>query len=337
MEFLQDYGLFLAKAATILLFVLIAIGALANLSRQQKLAAKGQIEVRKLNDSLEHLTHYMQGVVLSPDARRQQKRAAKRQQKTKAKGKAKPASRLFVLDFEGDLQASAVASLREEITAILAIGTRKDEVLVRLESPGGVVPGYGLAASQLGRVRAKGLALTVAVDKVAASGGYMMACIASRIIAAPFAVLGSIGVIAQLPNFHRLLKDQKVDVEVMKAGQYKRTLTVFGRNTDEDRQKFQHELDDLHSLFKDFVQEHRPALKLSEVATGEAWYGSRALDLNLVDALKTSDEYLIEQCAARDVFEVKFVAHKSRWERLMEKFVALATRPVATDPDPKRL
>ena len=244
-----------------------------------------------------------------------------------------------MLDFEGDLQASAVASLREEITAVLAIAASTDEVLVRLESPGGVVPGYGLAASQLGRIRSQGLALTVAVDKVAASGGYMMACIASKIIAAPFALLGSIGVIAQVPNFHRFLKGKEVDVEVMKAGQYKRTLTLLGRNTEEDRQKFQHELDDLHSLFKDFVQENRPQVDLAEVATGEAWYGRRALERKLVDELKTSDEYLVEQCATREVFQVKYVVHKHRWERLMEKFVGMAPlgRSAALPERPERL
>ena len=108
---------------------------------------------------------------------------------------------------------------------------------------------YGLAASQMQRIRDKKLKLTVCVDKVAASGGYMMAVVADKIIAAPFAVLGSIGVLAQVPNFHRLLKKHDVDFEMLTAGKYKRTLTMFGENTDKGREKFQEDIEDTHVLF----------------------------------------------------------------------------------------
>ena len=230
---------------------------------------------------------------------------------------------MFVIDFEGDIQASSVTELREEVTAILSIAADEDEVLVRLESPGGVVHGYGLAASQLQRIKNHGVNLTVAVDKVAASGGYMMACIANKVIAAPFAILGSIGVVAQLPNFHRLLQKNEVDFEVLTAGEYKRTLTMFGKNTETGREKFQNELEALHGLFKDLVAENRPAVDTGLVATGETWFGKQALEHALVDELQTSDEYIVDKCAVMDVFQIKYVQNKSRLDQMMGRLVSI--------------
>ncbi len=213
--------------------------------------------------------------------------------------------KIYVIDFKGDVQASAVENLREEITLILATAKAgKDRVVVRLESPGGMVHGYGLAAAQLVRLRDAGFHLTICVDKVAASGGYMMACIANEIITAPFAVVGSIGVVAQVPNFNRLLKEHNVDFELYTAGEYKRTVTMFGENTPEGKAKFEQELQQTHALFKHFVEKYRPKLNVEKVATGEHWYGQDALDLNLVDELKTSDEYLLSALPQHDVYVI---------------------------------
>ena len=233
------------------------------------------------------------------------------------------------LDFDGDLQASKVDDLRNEITAVLTSAREQDEVLVRIESPGGMVHGYGLAASQLERVRARKIRLVTAVDKVAASGGYLMASVSDHIIAAPFALVGSIGVVAQVPNVHRLLKKHDVDVEVLTAGKYKRTLTVFGENTAQGRAKFVEELEDVHALFQEFVQANRPQVSLEEIATGEAWYGQRALTHRLVDELSTSDAYLTRACEQADVFEVRWVAHKKPIERVLAQFVEGARNVLA--------
>lgn len=226
------------------------------------------------------------------------------------------ARRVFVLNFDGDIVASAVDALRLEVSAVLGAANDGDEVVVRVESAGGTVHGYGLGASQLARVRGRGIALTVAVDKVAASGGYLMAAVADRILAAPFAVIGSIGVLAQVPNVHRLLKKHDVDVEVLTAGRFKRTLDVFGENTEEGREKLRQELEDVHALFQEYVGAWRPKVDLEKVATGEAWYGQRALDHALVDELVTSDEYLARACEGADVFEVAWVQPKRPLERL---------------------
>lgn len=222
-----------------------------------------------------------------------------------AKIRRKNNQKIFVLDFKGDIQASAVENLREEIPLILATAKAgRDRVVVRLESPGGMVHGYGLAAAQLVRLRDAGFHLTICVDKVAASGGYMMACIANEIISAPFAVVGSIGVVAQVPNFNRLLKEHNVDFELYTAGQYKRTVTMFGENTPEGKAKFEEELQQTHVLFKHFVEKYRPQLNVDKVATGEHWYGQDALDLNLVDKLQTSDEYLLALLPQHDVYVI---------------------------------
>ncbi|GAB7196007.1 hypothetical protein OS11_22800 [Dickeya oryzae] len=214
------------------------------------------------------------------------------------------------------MDAGEVSSLREEVSAVLAVARPEDEVLLRLESPGGVVHGYGLAASQLQRIRQRGIRLTVAVDKVAASGGYMMACVADRIVAAPFAVVGSIGVVAQIPNFNRLLKNKDIDVELHTAGQYKRTLTLFGENTDEGREKFRQELNETHLLFKQFVSEMRPSLDIESVATGEHWFGTQAKDMGLVDAIGTSDDLLIAEMENHEVLAVRYTRRKRLLDRL---------------------
>ena len=223
-----------------------------------------------------------------------------------ARARKKTNQKIYVLDFKGDMAASAVESLREEITLILSTAKAgRDRVIVRLESPGGMVHGYGLAAAQLVRLREAGFHVTICVDKVAASGGYMMACIANEVISAPFAIVGSIGVVAQVPNFNRLLKENKIDFELYTAGQYKRTVTMFGENTEEGKTKFEEELQQTHALFKHFVEKYRPQLNVEKVATGEHWYGQDALDLNLVDKLQTSDEYLLGLLPQHDVYLIQ--------------------------------
>ena len=292
-------------------------------NQRAKVGEEGRIEVKKLNESLDSLTDSLKTAILPISAQKKEQKRQKKERKMKAKGTEEEKPKAFIIDFKGDVQASAVTSLREEITAVLAVAEESDEVLVRLESPGGVVHGYGLAASQLKRVRNKNIRLTVSVDKVAASGGYMMACIADKIISAPFALLGSIGVVAQIPNFHRLLKKNEVDFELVTAGEYKRTLTMFGENTEKGREKFVEELEDIHLLFKDFVSENRPSVSIEEVATGEAWFGTRALERKLVDELKTSDEYILELCAERDVFQVQYIQNKNRLDRFFERLTRI--------------
>jgi serine protease SohB len=223
-----------------------------------------------------------------------------------------------VLDFHGDIRASRVAGLREEVTAILTLATPADEVVLRLQNPGGTVNDQGFAASQLMRLRRRGVPLTVCVDTVAASGGYLMACVANRIVAAPFAVIGSIGVVAQIPNFHRLLDRAGIDFEQFTGGQFKRTVTMFGENTEADRAKLTEQIHETHDLFKDFVAEHRPQLDVAAVATGEYWYGKKALELNLVDALATSDDYLLAARERADLFEVSYSIPLSAARRLAE-------------------
>ncbi len=326
MEFLFEYGLFLAKSITVLVSVLIVIVALVSLGHKSKQVEKGHIEVKSVNEAVNQVTHNLKQMILDPEARKIEFKSEKKKNKDEQKSRKKEAkegshsrNRVFVVDFDGDIQASAVEGLREEITAILAVATEEDEVVVRLESPGGQVHSYGLGASQLLRVISRKIPLTIAVDKVAASGGYMMACVGNKILAAPFALLGSIGVVAQIPNFHRLLKKKDIDVEILTAGEYKRTMTMFGENTDKGREKFIDELEDVHLLFKEFVSEHRPIVDTDKVATGEAWYGKRAFDQKLVDELITSDEYIIDKCQDFDVFQVKFVEHHNRVDKLLER------------------
>ena len=321
MEFFSQYGLFLAKSFTIVIAILVVVAGLVAISSRQKREQEGHIEVTPLNKKYDDMADVIKHEVLDPDELKQQVKAEKKAEKAKRKkAKKEPPEerrkRIYVIDFHGDVKASAVENLRQEVTAILTMAQPNDEVVVKLESPGGMVHTYGLAASQLQRITKKDIPLTIAVDAVAASGGYMMACIGTKILAAPFAILGSIGVVAQLPNFHRLLKKHDVDYELFTAGEYKRTVTMFGQNTDKGREKFIEDLEETHVLFKQFVADHRPQVNIAEVATGEIWYGSRALENNLVDDIQTSDEYLLDQSKDCDLFEVKFSEKKSWQEKL---------------------
>lgn len=314
MEFLADYASFLAKTVTLVVAILVVLIAIASLRRGRGKQSGGHLEVHKLNDFYKSMRERLEQSVLEKEQLKAlRKREAKAAKQAKKTDDSRP--RVFVLDFDGDIKASAVENMRHEITALLTLATPRDEVVLRLESGGGMVHGYGLAASQLVRIREAGIPLTVCVDKVAASGGYMMACIGEKILSAPFAILGSIGVVAQLPNVHRLLKKHDVDFEVMTAGEYKRTLTVFGENTEKGREKFQDDLETTHELFKNFVARYRHQLSIDDVATGEVWLGIAALGKQLVDEIRTSDEYLAERARNADLFQLHYAHKKSLPER----------------------
>ena len=315
MEFLLEYGMFLAKSVTLVLAVLVALGGAVALLTQGRGApeSKGRLEIRYVNADYADMELALHSVILPKKALK----ALAKQRKAQAKqreGTARP--RLFVLNFHGDMRAAAVSALREEVTAVLQAAQAEDRVLLRLESAGGVVHGYGLAAAQLLRIKERQLHLTVAVDKVAASGGYMMACVADKIVAAPFSIIGSIGVVAQIPNFNRFLKNKEIDIELHTAGQYKRTLTLLGENTEEGRQKFREDLNETHHLFKDFVHRMRPTLDIEQVATGEHWYGIQAQEKGLVDEVGTSDDLLLNLMEGRELVGVRFTQRK----RLLDRF-----------------
>lgn len=322
-EFFAQYGLFLAQFLTILVLIALAALVVVVSARRGGVHPLG-LHVEKLNARLEQMKDAVNRVVLDKAALKEQRK--RRKQTEKAEKAAGTRKRIFVLDFKGDLRASASASLREEVNAILAVANGDDTVLVRLENAGGTVHDHGYAASQLLRLKRRGIGLTVAVDKVAASGGYLMACVADTIIAAPFAIIGSIGVLAQLPNFHRLLEAKGIDFEQITAGRFKRTLTLFGENTDEARDKLKSELEDVHGLFKGQVSEHRPQVDIESVATGEHWYGVRALELKLVDEIKTSDDFLLERIDSADVFHIEYRRRKTLQEKILGGADALLDR-----------
>lgn len=325
-EFLSAYGLFLAELATFAL-VLVVLVVVIVVSRRRGHAEGLVVEHlnRQFEDSADGLKLAIEGKGRYKKALKARQKERKREDKARGKeGSTKP--RLFVLDFKGDLRASAAASLREEVSAVLRVAKPGDQVLVRLENSGGTVHEHGFAASQLTRLKQHGLKLVVAVDKVAASGGYLMACVADRLIAAPFAIVGSIGVLAQLPNFHRLLEEKGVDFEQITAGRYKRTLTMFGENTDEGRAKLKEQVEEIHELFKAQIREHRPQVDVESVATGEHWHGVRALELKLVDEIKTSDDVLLEAAKDHDLYHLAYKRRRSWQERVLGGAESLLAR-----------
>jgi serine protease SohB len=324
-DFFANYGMFLLKTLTLVVALGLAVAIVVAASGKSPSSEAGNIEVKSLNDRYSNMREILEDAVMDEASLKKQAKEEKQKLKKERVEQKKAAKdevnsiqkkRIFVLDFDGDVRAQAVDTMREEISAILTVATEHDEVVLKLESGGGVVHGYGLAASQLSRIKDKSIPLTICVDKVAASGGYMMACIATKILAAPFAMVGSIGVVAQVPNFHKILKKNDVDYDLFTAGEYKRTVTMFGENTDKAREKFSLELEETHELFKDFVVKNRPSVDIPKVATGEVWFGQQAVDLNLVDQLGTSDQYLMEAAVDSQVYSVTLKAKKTLQEKL---------------------
>lgn len=336
MDFLYEYGLFLAKTMTcVVAIIAVIIAVVMSAMIQEK--KKGKLELTDLSEHYKDVENEVMHHLLTKEQSKAKEKAEKKVAKEKEKADKKAAkklaketpksstkkladvaeeSRLFVLDFKGSIDAKEVSALREEVSAILMVATEKDEVCIRLESGGGMVSCYGLASSQLDRIRQRNIPLTVSVDKVAASGGYMMACVANKIISAPFAMVGSIGVIAEVPNFNKLLKKNDIDYEQFTVGEFKRTVTMFGENTKKGKEKFVEELEEIHELFKGFVGEHRPSLDLAKVATGEHWLGLKAKELGLVDEIQTSDDYLQTASKEQKVFALKYAVKKGLTERL---------------------
>lgn len=333
MELLSEYGLFLAKIATVVIAIAVIAVLIVNLTQRKR--QRGELRITRLSEQYKDMQEDMSVALLDGHQQKlwhkaqkkklkQEAKAAKAQAKLGHQDAIKP--RVYVLDFKGSMDAHEVTSLREEVTAVLAVAKPQDQVVLRLESPGGVVHGYGLASSQLQRLRERKIPLTVAVDKVAASGGYMMACVADKIVAAPFAILGSIGVVAQVPNFNRFLKNKEIDIELHTAGQYKRTLTLLGENTEEGRQKFREDLNETHHLFKDFVKRMRPTLDIDQVATGEHWYGIQAQEKGLVDEVGTSDDLLLSLMEGRELVGVRYTQRKKMLDRFTNSAAESADR-----------
>ncbi len=334
MDVVADYGLFLAKTATLLVALAIALGLVAAaIARGRSGTRREYLELTRLNDHFREMSRRIEDDrTRTARLKRRALRGQRRQQRAERRREGR-LPRLFVLDFHGDMRASATDSLRQEVSAIIASAHDSDEVLLRLESPGGLVHAYGLAASELARLRSRGIRLTVSVDRVAASGGYLMAGVADLIIAAPFAIVGSIGVVAQLPNFHRLLQRNDIDFELHTAGEHKRTLTMFGENTDDARNKFRDELEQIHDQFKAHLARYRPRLDIDSVATGEYWLGEQARDMGLVDDVQTSDDFLLERRERMELVGLKWHRKDGLGRRVtlaMESLVARADQRLGT-------
>ncbi len=280
MPFWLDIAAFALKA----LLIVVAVGAVAVIiavTARGEREERSEIEIKSLNERYDADEALLREALLD-----KKERKAFLKSRKAAKKAAKPDKRLFVLRFKGDIGASAVGRLGREIDAVLSVARPGvDEVVTRLDSPGGTVTGYGLAAAELRRFIERKIPLTVCVDQVAASGGYMMACVADRILAAPFAMVGSIGVVAQVPNINRLLKKNNIDFEEITAGEFKRTVSVFGEITEAGREHFQGKLDATHDAFKRHVAANRPKVDAERLGNGDVWLASEAMELGLVDEL----------------------------------------------------
>jgi serine protease SohB len=328
MEILQHILLFLGQTLIVVLAivaVLVAVGILIAKAKEQK-----TFKIELMNENLKDHVHILENVLKGKNEIKSEKKKKKIEEKEKAKAISEGTyykSRIFVLDFlKGDIKASATEHLREEISTVLGVATPKDEVVIRVESPGGLVNSYGLAAAQLLRIRSAGIPLTVCVDQVAASGGYLMACTANKIISAPFALIGSIGVVAQVPNFNRLLKKHDVDYKEYTAGDYKRTVSLFGEITEKGEAKFKEQLELTHDMFKTFVGKYRTKLNLEQVATGEFWYGEKALSLGLVDEIRTSDDYIYNRSEDQQIVRISYENKPSLSDKLSDAFAKALTQ-----------
>ena len=321
MEFFIDYGSFLLKSISLIVIIALPIMIFFS-SKGKESASTGTLRITNLSNKLETMASAVKSITLNKTERK--KLIKEKKKALKAKNNQSIPKPVYVLNFNGDIEASSVENLKEEITAILKSDTKCQELVLRLESPGGTVIGYGLCAAQLQRLRDAGIKVTACVDKVAASGGYMMACVCNKIVSSPFAIIGSIGVVAAIPNFHKVLKKNNVDYELHTAGEYKRTITMFGETTPAGRKKFKEHLEDIHILFKDHIKKFRPNLDMKKIATGETWEGVKALEVGLVDEISTSDQYLLNLSKKHEIFEISYITKQN----LQDKFSFFITNTV---------
>jgi serine protease SohB len=321
MAWLSHYAYFLVCALTVVIAILASLAGVIALLKKPE-ASKDTIQIKHINTLLEARKMQLQEAILSKDAfsawQKEQKKLQKSLKNSK-KNETEEKPRLFVLPYSDDIRAKNVSNLSKIIDAILLIAHKDDSVLISITTGGGVVNGYGLGASELMRLKQAGIRLIASVDKVAASGGYMMAAVADEIIAAPFAMVGSIGVIAQVPNFYRLLEKHGIHFEQVTAGAYKRTLTAFGENTDADRQKVQEEVNETQALFKAHVAYVRPQVDIDKVATGEVWFGKQAIQLGLVDRLQTFADYVLNMRDSHEIFELTMNKKTGWFQKLSTK------------------
>ena len=325
LELAAEYGLFLLQTLTVVFGALFVVSGIFSASaRMKQIKNKPVLKVESLNEFYDELKDKLRTAVEKPERLKKIIKRERKERKGAKKNEARK-KRIYLIDFTGDLKASEAETLTNEVNAVLTVAQAEDEVVVKISSPGGMVNTYGLCAGQLKRLRDGGIRLTACVDKVAASGGYLMACVADKIIAAPFAIVGSIGVVSTVPNFHRVLKKYNVDFEQPTSGKYKRTLTLFGKNTKEGREKFQEQLDMTHDLFKNLVREFRPGVDLEKVATGEFWYGRQSKELGLIDAIQTSDDYLMSQKDTAEIFKITYEEKKD----VIEKFKLFSRNALA--------
>ena len=321
MEFFIDYGSFLLKSISLIVIIALPIMIFFS-SKGKESTSAGTLKITNLSNKLETMASAVKSITLNKTERK--KLIKEKKKALKAKNNQSIPKPVYVLNFNGDIEASSVENLKEEITAILKSDTKCQELVLRLESPGGTVIGYGLCAAQLQRLRDAGIKVTACVDKVAASGGYMMACVCNKIVSSPFAIIGSIGVVAAIPNFHKVLKKNNVDYELHTAGEYKRTITMFGETTPAGRKKFKEHLEDIHILFKDHIKKFRPNLDMKKIATGETWEGVKALEVGLVDEISTSDQYLLNLSKKHEIFEISYITKQN----LQDKFSFFITNTV---------
>ena len=340
LSYWAEFGLFIGESLIIVISIVAVIIVIGAVSQKSKPDEQGRLTVKHLNDMFRDVKNTVRLAVMEKadykklvkqeHQDKKQKVKAARCKKDKEDSNEKKC--LYVVDFHGDIKASAATGLSAEISAILAVARENDEVLIRLESQGGLVHSYGFATAELERLIDRNIRVTVSVDKVAASGGYMMASVAHHIIAAPFAVIGSIGVVAQLPNVHRLLKKNNIDIEQHTAGEYKRTLTILGENTDKGRTKFLEDLEKTHQLFKRHIAKYRSTVNLEEVATGEIWYGQEAVDKKLVDRIGTSADYIFSAInEGTETYQIKWeVKKKGLVQKLTKGVESTSVRVIDT-------
>jgi serine protease SohB len=218
---------------------------------------------------------------------------------------------IAVVSFDGDVRATKRKIVSALIDELIVNKDKLSEAVVVVNSPGGSVAEYGLLYAEMERIRAAGISLTVCIDTYAASGGYLMSLPANRIVAAPFAFVGSVGVVAYSPNIHRLLKKHDIEPRLFTAGEFKRTVTLIGDDDEEAKQHFQHQLESLHGLFLAAVKKYRTGANFEKIGTGDHWTAeeSQTQNLGLVDHIATSREYLLKLNADRDLVHLSQKKH----------------------------
>ncbi|WP_343192796.1 S49 family peptidase [Buchnera aphidicola (Taiwanaphis decaspermi)] len=303
MEFIYSYILFIIKTLSVLFFLhLFSKIIIIYILKKNDIYLNNTLKVELLNN------HYKK---LKNDLSFFQKKKIINQKNVYNKK-----SNLYILDYNDKIKKNKIKKLREEISSIILVAKKNDEVLLRLENTSDIVYEYGLVIAQLQRLRKKGIKLIISIDKIVSNGGYIIACVADHISASPFSIIGPINIVVNIPNIDKYTQTSNLNNQLNDCNTFTK-LTLIKNNTKIYVNKIFNKLDIKKYIRNSFIKDMRPSLNLNKIFNQNYWIGENAINEKLIDSINTSDDILFSKKDTHNLLKIKYV-YKSN---IVEKYI----------------